>query len=130
MKWFPEAWWLARPPLLRKVLKGALTLLALYCAFEFFGFSFQTSGKGDDKVSHGHSTFSIGTPEPWFHWEKTSEEFRSKTGGNSTMHSSSGFDIFTRSFGAGILSLLVVSLLGRIRRAEKPANEGAPPQSL
>jgi len=119
MKLFPETWWLSLTALVQKIIKGLLTLLALYCAFLFFSFSFHSEGKGDSAERHEHTTFAIGTPEPWFHWEKTTEQTTSETKSGSSMHSSlgfsmhtnSGFNLFTRSFGAGVLCLLIPAFL-------------------
>ncbi len=115
MKLFPDTWWLARPTLLRKIIKTTLALLALYGAVLFFGFSFHSEGN----LQHEHSFFRIGMPEPWYHWEKTMEQTVGKTESGSSMHMESGMNLFTRSFGAGIVSLFIVMLLCRISRCEK-----------
>jgi len=134
MNLFPETWWLSRPALLRKIIKAVLVLLTLYSAFLFFSFNFHSEGKGDSAERHEHTTFAIGTPEPWFHWEKTTEQTAIETSSGSSMHSkfgfnmhtSSGFNVFTRSFGAGILCLLIVSFLGRIKSCEKVSTSDLP----
>ena len=134
MKLFPETRWLSLPVLVRKIIKVLLTLLALYCAFLFFSFRFHSEGKGGSAERHEHTTFAIGTPEPWFHWEKTTEQTASETKSGSSMHSSlgfnmhtsSGFNLFTRSFGAGIPCLLIASFLGRIRSCEKASASDLP----
>lgn len=68
--------------------------------------------------------FSIGTPEPWYHWEKTTEQVVNKTSSSSSMHSESGMNLFTLSFGAGILCLMILMPLSRISRCEKLAQGG------
>jgi hypothetical protein len=132
MKLLPDTWWLACPPLLRKVIKTVLALLALYCAFQFFGFGFHHNSSGDSSVTHEHSSFTIGTPEPWYHWEKTTERTDIKNSTGNSVHvqsgfnisTNSGFNLFTRSFGAGILCLLISMLLFRIGRCEKARQNG------
>ena len=118
MKLFPDTWWLARPALLRKIIKTALALLALYAAVQFLGFSFHSEGS----LTREHSFVRIGTPEPWYHWEKTTEQVVGKTSSSSSMHMDSGMNLFTRSFGAGIVSLLIIMLLCRISSCEKTSD--------
>lgn len=125
MKHMRTAGWLALPTLPRKIVKIALTLLALYCAFLFFGFSFRSEGRGGDTERHEHASFAIGTPEPWFHWNRTLDETTGKNGGSTSMHSESGFNLFTRSFAAGIVCLLLGILSNRIQRFEKAAGDGS-----
>lgn len=117
------SWWLARDARLRKIVNGALLLLAIFFAFCFLSFSSNWSGKGDSGASTFDAIFTLGSPTPWFHWEKHENriEKRDGAGGSSSMsfRNESHFDFWSRSFGAGIACLLCVSLRGWLMRCEK-----------
>lgn len=121
MKLFMGNWWLTLSVIVKRIIKGALLLCILYGAFLFCRFGYEHETKGDASGMRDHSSFTIGAPKPWYHWEKTVERITSKTGSMGSMHTDSGFDVMTRSFGGGVLCLISSSLIFGIRRREKLA---------
>ena len=117
------SWWLARDARLRKIVNGALLLLSAVLAFFFLSFSSDWSAKGDNGTSTSDATFTLGSPTPWFHWEKHEMRIEKSDGTSSSSSMSfrneSHFDFWSRSFGAGVACLLCLSLRGWLVRCEK-----------
>lgn len=117
------SWWFARDARLRKIVNGALLLLSAFLAFCFLSFSSNWATRGDNGTSTSDATFTLGSPTPWFHWEKHEERIKKSDGASSSssmnFRSESNFDFWSRSFGAGVACLLCLSLRGWLVRCEK-----------
>lgn len=113
-------WWLARGVFVRRLIKLVLALLAFIGVLLFVSFNMTANGS---RASGTKMIVTIGQPTPWLVWERiTAAGVVTNADGSSTtlsMRAESGVHILTTSFGAGMLAIYSLVLLGRIAGVEK-----------
>ena len=113
--------WRTRPMLLRKIIRSVLLLLILLGWLVALRFEYHDE-RNDVRQS---MRLDIGAYDPWFHWEKTTEQTTAPGKTATSYHSGSHVQVVSWSFGAVILAVLCQVVRTYSRHWDSHARSGS-----